>query len=97
MVESDTKKSEAADELLGQLTGDQKKLLSQAIGRVTKHVLSDATKRLRNYLLVAAAIVTLFAAVSLVGLTTAIRTQLSEHCARILNCGKPSRMTLPQR
>ena len=73
MSDSNTKNPEPADKLLAQLTEEQKKLLSQAIELVTQRVFADATKRLRNYLLVAAAVVTLFGAVSVVGMKTAIK------------------------
>lgn len=55
------------------LTPDQAKLLLQAIEIVKQNVFSEVVKRLRNYLVVAASVVTLFGAVSVVGLKTAIK------------------------
>lgn len=55
------------------LTDDQRKLLSQAIELIKQEVFADVTKRLRNYLLVAATLITAFGVVSVSGLKTAIK------------------------
>lgn len=59
--------------VLGRLTEDQKTLLFQALEIVKQRVHSDVAKKLRNYLLIGFSLVTLFGAVSVVGLKTAIK------------------------
>lgn len=66
-------KKSPEDGLLNQLTDDQKKLLFQAIEIVKQQVFSESVKRFRNYLLIAVSLVTLFGAVSVVGLKSAIK------------------------
>ncbi len=72
MTESQDKE-EPGDALLAQLTDDQKLLLYQALEIVKQKVFSESVKRFRNYLIVAVSLITLFGAVSVVGLKTAIK------------------------
>ena len=67
------KGDDAKTDPLNSLTDSQKMLLLQAIHMVKQQVFDDVTKRIRRYLLVAASLVTLFGAVSFVGLKTAIK------------------------
>ena len=68
-----SKKDEPGDALMGQLTDDQKKLLLQALEIVKQQVFSESVKRFRNYLIIAVSLITLFGAISVVGLKTAIK------------------------
>lgn len=74
MTDQETSEKESPeDALLKQLTEDQKILLFQAIEIVKQQVFSNSVKKFRNYLLVAISLITLFGAVSVVGLKTAIK------------------------
>lgn len=72
MGKSKSDKEDAKDPL-SDFTDDQKKLLLQSLEIVKQQVFSDVTKKMRNHLLVAASLVTLFGAISVVGLKTAVK------------------------
>lgn len=61
------------NELLEQLTDDQRTLLFQALEIVKQKVFSDVVKRFRNHLIVSFSLITLFGIISFVGFKTAIK------------------------
>lgn len=68
-----SKKDELSGALMKKLTDDQKKLLLQALEIVKQQVFSESVKRFRNYLIIAVSLITIFGAISVVGLKTAIK------------------------
>ncbi len=82
LMSGEEKDESEIDDVLQSLTEDQRKLLFQAIEHVKHHVFNDVVRQFRNYLLVAASLVTLFGVISVKNLRSSISDAVAGHLAR---------------
>ena len=87
--------AEKTDEVLNALTAEEQRILVQAIKQVERKLLEKTVKQIRNWVLVAAGVLTVFGVVSFVGIKATIVDQAAKRLSEDSQVKVPDRNGLP--